>query len=387
MSNDNSRLQVLLVEDSSDDLRQYIRDFPAVFASRGIDADLHPCEEFEEAFASASNPLHRYDLIISDTYRGDHRNRDAAVLQMIDIYRGTRFCPLVIYSSGVKPPSVREGAFVVWADKGRTGDIEKAINKLLDTNVPQLARKLHDDLERTAGSYLWSFLEAQWDRLNQPSQLDAEVLERMIRRRAAIQIGDIDPESEMSGVLRRHAPEYYIYPAFEQQHFNLGDVLRSKEDAEHWYVILTPHCHLFMQDNQTPPRADHVLLVKAIGAQEVLGEKLDKAQALEPEKQTKKLGAWARSPAQTGGKPEGRHWYLPNFLDIPHLFCDFMRVESVAYATVVSDFDRIATLTPPYAEALQSCFSGFYASVGIPTMLSTSITSMLSSPTNESPDG
>lgn len=389
MNGDSSRLQVLLVEDEPDDLEQYVRDFPAVFESRGINADIHPCEDFEEAFANASNPLHRYDLIVSDTYRGDHRNQDAQVVQMLNMYRGTRFCPLVIYSSGVKP-DVRESAFVVWADKGTSGDIERAINQLLDTNVPQLARKLHDDLERTAGSYLWSFLEEQWSQLNQPSQLDVQVLERMIRRRAAIQIGDIDPESEMSGMLERHAPEYYIYPAFEQQHYNLGDVLRSKQDTGNWHVILTPHCHLFKQPSQKKPRAEHVLLVRAIEARQVLGKKLDNAQAQEPEKRTKKLGAWARSPAQTGGKPEGRHWYLPSFLDIPHLFCDFLQVESVAYETVVHDFDRIATLTSPYAEALQSCFSGFYASVGISTISSVSIESMLSLSTNqrqESPDG
>ena len=386
MSDDNPRLLVLLVEDDPDALGQYVRDLPAVFKSRNIDVDIHPCDKFETAFAKATNPLLRYDLIISDTYRGDPRKQDAAVRQMIDTYRGTRFCPLVIYSSGAKPTDVTESAFVVWADKGISRDIERAINQLLDTNVPQLARKLHDDLERTAGSYLWRFLEERWSQLNQPSQLDAKVLERMIRRRAAIQIGDIDPDSQMSGVPERHAPEYYIYPALDQQHYNLGDVLRSKKDTSNWHVLLTPHCHLLKQPGQKIPRADHVLLVKAIEARQVLGKKLENARTQEREKKTKKLGTWARSPAQTGRKPEGRHWYLPSFLDIPHLFCDFLQVESVPYETLADNFDRIATLIPPYAEALQSCFSGFYASVGVPPISPVSIESMLSLPTDESQD-
>ena len=163
----------------------------------------------------------------------------------------------------------------------------------------------------------------------------------------------------------------------EQTYFNLGDVLRSKHDATDWRVILTPHCHLFKQDNQEKPRADHVLLVKAVKAEDVLGEKLVNAKTQAKPAQQKQLGLWARSPAQTGGKPEGRHWYLPGFLDIPHSFCDFLQLDSVPYETLVKDFQLIATLTSPYAEALQSCFADFYASVGIPTMQTESIENLL----------
>jgi hypothetical protein len=371
-------MQVLLVEDEPDDLRQYQRDFPGVFDARGVEVDIFPCQDFDNAYKLTSSPLYRFDLIVSDTYRDPVNNRDAQVLRMVKNYQGHRFCPLVVYSSGPKPVELREGPFVVWADKSKSGDIERAMNQLLDTRIPQLARQLHDDLERSAGSYLWDFLEEKWDQLNNPSRLGASVLERMVRRRAAIQIGDIDPSSATAGLVGRHAPEYYVYPAFQQENFNLGDVLRSKEDASDWRVILTPHCHLFTQQGQDKPRADHVLLVKAVRAEDVLGRKLDNAKAQTKPKQQKRLGEWARSPAQTEGKPEGRHWYLPGFLDIPHSFCDFLRVDSVSYEDVAAHFQRIATLMPPYAEALQSCFTGFYASVGIPDIETVSIESLLS---------
>ena len=378
MSQQNTRLQVLLVEDHPDDLRQFERDFPGVFFSCGVEADIHPCQDFEVAFTRTSSPVFRYDLIVSDTYSGPHKNRDAhVVLQMIAKYRGSRFCPLVIYSNGVMPPDLREGPFVVWASKSKSGDIERAIKQLLDTNIPQLARQLHDDLERTAGSYLWSFLEANWGRLNDPSPLSAGVLERMVRRRAATQLSDIDPASGTAGFAERQAPEYYVYPAFEQPSFNLGDLLRSRQDVADWRVILTPHCHLFKQQGQDKPKADYALLVKLIRAEEVLGEKLGRAKVEAAPKRKKTLGLWARSPSQTARPPEGRHWYVPGFLDIPHSFCDFLQVASVPYETLENDFQRIATLTSPYAEALQSCFAGFYASVGIPTMQTESIESLL----------
>jgi hypothetical protein len=55
-----------------------------------------------------------------------------------------------------------------------------------------------------------------------------------------------------------------------------------------------------------------------------------------------------------------------------------MQIESLPYETVRSDFKAIATLIPPYAEALQSCFVGFYGSVGIPVMKVDSIEDMIS---------
>jgi len=377
MSNGTIRLQVLLVEDEPDDLRQYERDFPSVFSPYHLEVDIHPCGCFDEAFALTSNPLYRYDLIISDTYKGPTRNRDAQVMRMVNAYRGTRFCPLVVYSSSVKPADLKETAFIAWADKGKPRDIERAIKHLLDTNIPQLARKLHDDLENVAGSYLWTFLEDKWDQLNKPSLLNVTVLERMVRQRAAIQIGHSDSDSSSTGLLERHAPEYYVYPAFEQTYFNLGDVLRAKRDHADWRVILTPHCYLFKQSAQQEPRADYVLMVKAVEAKTVLGEQLENVKGKEDKAKQKKLELWSRSPAQTGRKPEGRHWYLPGFLDIPHCFCDFLQIESVPYKNVTANFERIATLTQPYAEALQSCFIGFYANVGILICNTVSIKSML----------
>ena len=75
MSNELARLQVLLVEDEPQDLEQYKRDFPDVFSSSRIEVDIHPCDNFDEALALTSNPLYRFDLIVSDTYKGPAARR------------------------------------------------------------------------------------------------------------------------------------------------------------------------------------------------------------------------------------------------------------------------------------------------------------------------
>src|SRR4051812_12772657 len=107
-------LQVLLVEDDAGDLKAFQESFPRLFQQNQVEVTLHPCGDFAKAFELASDPLRRYDLIISDTYNGPTKNGDADVLKMVNIYRGSRFCPLVVYSSGVKPPALKESQFVLW---------------------------------------------------------------------------------------------------------------------------------------------------------------------------------------------------------------------------------------------------------------------------------
>ncbi len=68
------------------------------------------------------------------------------------------------------------------------------------------------------------------------------------------------------------------------------------------------------------------------------------------------------------GKPEGRYWYLPHFLDIPDLYCDFLQVESIAHEQLVAEYEELAVLSPPFAESLQACYGAFHGSVGIPNV-------------------
>jgi hypothetical protein len=107
-----------------------------------------------------------------------------------------------------------------------------------------------------------------------------------------------------------------------------------------------------MHPGKQHPSADYVLTIKTVKATDVLGEKITNAKHAQEEAKYKKLGIWTRSPAQTDKAPEGRHWYLPAFLEIPHLYCDLLQMESIPYGQVTEGFDAIATLVAPYAEAL-----------------------------------
>jgi hypothetical protein len=244
--------------------------------------------------------------------------------------------------------------------------------------VPQIARKLHDEIENSAASFLWPFLEENWNAISRAAQNYPGLVERLIRRRAAIQIGDLNHDGQnFVPIANRGGAEYYVYPRLPRSYYSLGDVLRHKQDKTDFRVVLTPHCHLFIRPGQKIPRADYVLTIKTVKLADVLGEKIVNAKAAQKETKYKKLGLWTRSPAQTERAPEGRHWYLPAFLEIPHLYCDLLQMESVPYDRVVNDFEAIATLVAPYAEALQANFVGFYGSVGIPELKIESIEDLL----------
>jgi len=373
-------LQVLLVEDEPQDMSDLRDALPGFFKDHNIEVDLHECPSFERAFALVNDPVRRFDLIVSDTYRGDTRKGDAQALNMVEIYREGRFCPLVVYSSGSQPVDLKEGPFVVWADKTKANDIEGAIAKLLNTGIPQMAHQLHLELDKTAGKYLWGFLEKRWEQLKENSGFDRLACERLIRRRASTQLARIvsiasgaEPAEEVDGV------EYYIYPPLNPPERCLGEVIQSTDTADDIRVILTPHCRLAVRAKKKP-NASRVLTVKTSLVRDVLGpEKLDKvAQYKTRLKRHKKLKQWATPPSkQDVGTPEGRYWYLPGFLDIPHCFCDFEQVVSITHDRACTKFKPLAVLAPPFAESLQACFLSYYASVGLPDIRPESIEDVL----------
>lgn len=372
-------LNVLLVEDNAEDLKQIERLLPDLFKEKDLGVKIDSTSSFEKGFEAVKNPHIRYDLIVSDTYKGDHKDRNAAVLEMIKEYRKGKFGLIVVYSSGECPVELETSAFVNWADKGKPDDIERAVKEILYLGIPQIARSLHDELDKVSGSFLWDFLEKNWKNLKEESGIQKEQLERIIRKRAALVISDLMPGSnKYEAKPNRYGLEYYIYPSLEHDYFNLGDILRNNEDKNDFRIILTPHCYLIKNKNTPEPKADHVLTVKTVPAADVIGNaKLENAKNLEADKKNKKLSEWARSPLTSLGKPEGRYWYLPKFLEIPHLYCDFLKLESVEHGELRGDFSKIATLSPPYAEALQACFSSLYGSVGIPDIDPESIRDLL----------
>jgi len=373
-------LQVLLVDDEPVDLKNLERDLPAVFADAGLEATIHSAASFEEAFALVDDRSRRFDLILTDTYRGKPQQYDVAVLDLVNRYRGERFSPIVVFSASKRPEELALGEFVLWADKSIHNGIEDAIRAMLTTGVPQAARDLHDDLDRLAGSYLWGFLDSQWTRLKDAGHMEPDTVSRIVRRRAALQLAELTQTKDGPEPLEEvHGIEFYVYPPLNPRQFSLGEIIRHKEQPGDVRVVLTPHCYMAVQPGQKQPRAQFIMTVSALPIKEVLGaEKLTNTRELEPKQKAKRLRQFVTPPSGSDvGKPAGRYWYLPAYVEIPHLYCDFMQVNSVAYDALRAQYESLAVLAPPYAESLQACYGAFNATVGIPNVKPSSIEGML----------
>lgn len=368
MTTESASLHVLLVEDDTESLGLLMKTLPTNIA--GFEIQWEPCDNFDEAVKRATS--WHYDVIVTDIYRdrtggkkgaevGDEKAKD-----VIASVRKRRFCPVVAFTDGSAPQTFNEGPFIRLADK-TTGnaDILAKMEDLLKTGIPAIARKLHDEIDGVSCPYLWDFLEANWSRLQDNGVTDPAILERLIRRRVALQIGRLSPSPEgPAEVGKIEGVEFYIYPPIASD-IRLGEVSQHTKDKT-FRVVLNPHCHLAVQPGDDQPRAEYVLTVKAIPARDVISRMCEKPwRGNEPEKMDD-LRRRVQSPADRLGKPKGRFWFLPAFLDIPDMYCDFQQLESVEYKTFQLEYARIAVLDAPFAEALQSCFAQFYLDVGIP---------------------
>lgn len=274
-----------------------------------------------------------------------------------------------MFTDGKPPDDLDDSAFIRVVDKTKTDDLLAAIESVIETGIPTIARKLHDDLDRAGVSYLWSFLESNWNELEVAGLTDHGVLERILRRRAALQISRLDPDAETpTELLQIDAAEVYIYPPVPGVELRLGTILRDKTSKE-FRVTLTPHCHLVPQPGSSKPRAEQVLTVEARPFMTALQELYGEANPWDanPDQNVEQISQRTRWPAgRMKGAAAGRFCYLPRFLDIPHLLCDFQSVKSLTLVEVGDSYESVAVLDAPFAEAIQSLFTSFYSAVGLP---------------------
>ncbi|BCI71405.1 hypothetical protein SPKIRA_22350 [Sphingomonas paucimobilis] len=362
-----SGLDILVVDDDPEVMRQLKALLPETAG------DIPLSYQYETDFDHAVTLLarYRYDILISDIYvaretkhkkPGDADVKARALLAQI---RGLRACPVILFTDGQLPEEFGGHPFVATLDKGSarfTDALEETLVALIATGIPGISRRLHEELDRYAGSYLWGFLEKNWAQLRaDPNGFDEAALERVVRRRAAFQLARLtDQDGELQERQNADPCDYYIMPPIGS-HMRLGEILRNNE-TDAFCVVLTPHCHLVVQPNKDRPKADFLLTLKTVKATTLLA---DKQWGGNP---GSKLRSRSAIPARDVGLPEERYCFLPGFLDVPDLYCDLMQTEAIAYDDIGNRWTRVAALDTPFAEALQSSFAKLFGSVGLPLL-------------------
>ncbi len=358
-------LNVLLVEDDPESLELLTQTLPDTV--EGATIHWEPCGSFEQAFKIIDD--RRFDIVVADIYRdrkgvakepvtGDPQG--GGILAQI---RERRFCPVLLFTSGVFPPDYTEGPFLKLADKS-AGDsqIILKMGELIQTGVPRIAHQLHEELDSTAGSYLWKFLDEKWSDLESSGLTDPAVLDHLIHRRAGVQLGRLEESGD--GLAERpsiEGAEFYLSPPITSE-VRLGQIMRRRDE---YRVVLTPHCYLVVQPGKEAPRANFILTVLTVPATTLFTK--DPLPGGTQEARLRNMRRRLQSPARFG-EPEGRYWLLPGFLSMPDLYADLLQLQSIPTEALLQEWEPVAVLDVPFAEALQSCFVRFYSAVGLPTL-------------------
>jgi CheY-like chemotaxis protein len=359
-----SVLNVLLVDDDPESLTLLRETLPDTIAGETIRWE--PCEDFDDAFRRISE--RRFDIVVTDIYRDQEGvekqpvTGDPRGTGLLDEIRKRRFSPVLFFTDGVFPPDYSEGPFLKLADKSANNEtIVSKMTELIETGVPVLAHQLHDELDSTNGSYLWEFLEAHWETLREAGLAEPNVLNRLLHRRASVQLGRlVESEDGLTELQSIEGAEFYLRPQLSTE-LRLGQIM--ERDGQ-YRVVLTPHCHLVIQPGQDVPRADFVLTALALPAAELFKKiPLTGNDRVRGDDLRRRL----QSPAQFG-KPDGRYWFLPGFLAMPHQYVDLLQLQSVPIAELRENWESFAVLDVPFAEALQSSFVRFYSAIGLPSL-------------------
>ena len=85
--------------------------------------------------------------------------------------------------------------------------------------------------------HLWEFLEQNWVKLESGGHVQGDTLSRIIRRRAALQLAEIEfTEEGHEQVEEVHGVEFYMYPPINPKQYSLGQVLRHKVNRNDFRV-------------------------------------------------------------------------------------------------------------------------------------------------------
>jgi len=256
--------------------------------------------------------------------------------------------------------------------------LKTQIEELFALRIPQLHRAVVNHVDRTLGSYMWSFVLLKWNDFREFAD-KPEFLRLVVQRLAATltregiekMTAELYGEGKMSEAddpEKIHPAECYIKPPIGTDPL-LGDVrVRAEGDQRDHLVVLWPSCDMVGIGGRLP-KTNAILCAGAMP--------LTKAPEVE---------AWRQSPSATKEESvrrilknmrkalpdqevgsSDRYHFLPGVWDIPDLVVDFQKLEHLPLDTVKS-FTCLGTLASPFAEALGSRFGRYLGRIGTPDL-------------------
>ena len=353
------KVKMLIVEDSptvGNQLKEYFREFNKSGVET-FEIDLDITDHFDKGIEMISNS--DYDIVVLDLCRGEaaDANEDRPGLDILEIIRQKTFSPVIFYT-GIAHALEDVKSTIVGVVSKREGPqkLEEEIKRLITSNLGLLKQKIGQHIKEALRKFFWESVhmdKAIFSKINEDVSLGYLMLRRIANSLSKDRIKDLLQDDKIH-TSKAHPMEFYIYPIDSGTEYCMGELL-EKEGI--YYVILTPSCD-FVKEEGRERKAEHVLLV--------ICEPLENT---EPFKRyiannNKKESLQRLIESRKGD----RYFFLPGtpFLN-GDLVLNFQKKAVVKFSEL-NQYNRIAILDSPFAEAMASSFIRYYNRIGFPNL-------------------
>ena len=408
----SNTLRILSVEDEEDQRDILKKVFSKPILEKEI--EFKSIDDFESAIAEITK--NDYHIVILDIYKGkpdDNIDEGEKILKAI---QNERFIPVIFYSGNtknVKNLRSQMVGVVTKAEEGGIANLKKEVERLVRSNLPFIRENIHNYLEKELKEYFWDIIH-QKKGIFRADKEDFSLGYLMLRKfghslskeKIAEILGDDSLKQD-----KAHPMQFYIYPTDDNQEFECGEIVKSKENNE-FFVILTPSCD-FIKTSGRKRKAEKILLVRTIELEKVkeykeqkdkyincdteykkvkqeyetlkkeikninIDENIDKIKEyFELETIYEKLNKTYKSYDNCKNnissiietRKSDRYFFLPKtpFIEENRVI-DFQNKEMVSYESLSEpkNYERIAKLDSPFAESMVASFIRYYNRIGFP---------------------
>lgn len=312
-------------------------------------------KDFDGAIVRLSKE--NYDLLIIDVFRGEVTitNTDQAGKEVLKKVRETRFIPVIFYTGLVHAVEELKSAVVGIVRKSDGVEALKSeIGGFAKSGLVSIRNDILVYTDKNIREFFWDFVENNWENLK--DKVEREDLKLLLIRRLSLLLskehlpqllGDSEGNPEISLPM-----QYYIFPPVTSNRYETGDILQKEGKT---LIILTPTCDLVLRQRSSNG-TEIALLVEA----QHLEERSEYKDYIENRSGEKK-----NELKRLLGNKKSTLFYLPSFPLMDDQVIDFQYVVAESVENL-KNYNKIAKLDSPYAEAVLSAFIRHYNRVGTP---------------------
>lgn len=370
----------LLAVDDDPDLCAQIKEFlEGETSSQGDKFSVETTTDFAGALDRLRS--RRFDIAILDLREGawEDNPEEEAGLRTLKEFQANSFVPIIFHTGLAHRITELEGVAirVLTKEPGSLALLLRAVNDVIETRLPEVNRALNHHVEEVQRDYMWNFVVQHWGQFS--GTVDRASLAYLLARRLAVSLSGKrirDLVADLGGVPAGtaqddtvHPMEYYIIPPVHESAL-AGDIYKETVEGNTQYrVLLTPSCDLVQN------KAELLLLARC----QLLADQSE-YKTFQEQRSEQAKGKLLRLLRNNREKAQpDRFHYLPGVFELPDMIVDFQQLETIP-CNRLNDFNRVASLDSPFAEALMTRFTRYFGRLGTPDISTDSVLARINAP-------